>query len=304
MPVEHPDPNITPPADPAERAWRYMDFTKFVSLISRRELYFCNLEVLAKSDPHEGLLSHPNYRHREWNTIADLTPEEYKTIIFDEARFSSEESKRVQFESHRNSREYWLRRRFYDRRTFSVNCWHLNSDESAAMWMQHAGGGHGIAITSSYNNIIEALADAKERTFVGMVKYLDWNTEPVDITIMLPFSKRRSFNYENELRIVYRDLTIQEPIEIACQKLSDHRMDHLYRRIATPINWDMIEEEVKSVKYELGYYIPVKLDTLINEIYVSPTSPKWFLEVVEEVCNKFGVVSKPHRSDLLSSPIR
>jgi hypothetical protein len=164
MPVEHPHPNITPPADPAERAWRYMDFAKLVSLTLRRELYFCNLERLATIDPHEGLLSHPNYRHREWNTIADLTPEEYKAIIFDETRFDSEESKRVQFESHRNAREYRLRRRFYDRRTLLVNCWHLNSDESAAMWMQCAAGGQGVAITSSYNNIVEVLADTKERT--------------------------------------------------------------------------------------------------------------------------------------------
>ena len=71
------------------------------------------------------------------------------------------------------------------------------------MWMQYAGGGHGIAITSSYNNIIEALADAEERTYVGMVKYLDWHNEPVDNTFIMPFSKRRSFSYENELRIVY-----------------------------------------------------------------------------------------------------
>jgi hypothetical protein len=210
MPVAHPHPLITAPADPDERAWRYMDFATFVSLISRGELYFCNLEFLAKSDPHEGLLSHPNYRHREWNTIADLTPDEYKAIIFDEMRFSSDESKRIQFESHRNAREYFLRRRFYDRRTLSVNCWHLNSDESAAMWMQYAAGGYGIAITSSYKKIIEALADAKERLFVGMVKYLDWNSEPVDDTFVLPFNKRRSFDYEKELRIVYLDLNIQE----------------------------------------------------------------------------------------------
>ena len=281
-----------------------MDFAKFVSLISRRELYLCNLEILAKIDPHEGLLSHPNYRHREWIAISDLTPEEYKAIIFDETRFSSDESKRVQFESHRNAREYWLRRRFYDRRTLSVNCWHLNNDKSAAMWMQYAAGGQGIAITSSHKNIIEALADAKERTFVGMVKYLDWNSEPVDNTSLFPFSKRRSFNYENELRIVYWDLPTQEKINALCQRLSQHTMDHLYKKITTPINWGMIEEEVENVKYEPGYYIPVKLDTLINEIYVAPTSPDWFLDVVEEVCKKFDLMRKPRRSDLLSSPIR
>jgi hypothetical protein len=304
MPVEHPHPNITAPTNPDERVWRYMDFAKFVSLIAQRELYFCNLEVLAKADPHEGLLSHPNYRHREWNNIADLTSEEYKIIIFDETRLNTEESKRVQFESTRNSREYWCRRRLYDRRTLFVNCWHLNSYESAAMWMQYADGGHGIAITSSYENIIEALADAKERLFVGLVKYLDWNSGPVDNTVLFPYSKRRSFDYEKELRIVYWDLDIQEPINALCQKLSNHTMDHLYRRITTPIDWTMIENEVAKVKYEQGRYITVKLDTLIRDIYVAPTSPDWFLEVIEEVCKKFSVARKPKRSDLLSSPIR
>jgi hypothetical protein len=66
----------------------------------------------------------------------------------------------------------------------------------------------------------------------------------------------------------------------------------------------MIEEEVENVTYEQGYYIPVKLETLINEIYVSPTSPNWFLDVVKEVCNKFDIKKKPYRSDLLSSPVR
>ena len=303
MPVEH-HPNITAPADPDERVWRYMDFVKFISLLSRNALYCSNLEVLAATDPHEGLLSHANYRHREWNTIADLTPDEYKAIIFDEARFNSDESKRVQFESTRNSREYWCRRRLYDRRTLFVSCWHLNGDESAAMWMQYATGGQGIAITSSYKDIIEALADAKERLVAGCVKYLDWSSEPVDNTMLFPFSKRRSFDYERELRIVYWDLTIQEPINALCKTLSNHTMDRLYRRITTPIDWTMIEKEAEKVTYERGRYIPVKLDTLIKEVYVSPTSPDWVLEVVEQVCNKFSFPRKPRRSDLLSSPIR
>src|SRR2546427_8113985 len=55
------------------RIWCYLNTSR-----SRDELYFCNLEVLAKSDPHEGLLSQPNYRHRQWYTISDLTPEEHK----------------------------------------------------------------------------------------------------------------------------------------------------------------------------------------------------------------------------------
>ena len=66
----------------------------------------------------------------------------------------------------------------------------------------------------------------------------------------------------------------------------------------------MLEEDVAKVRYEPGLYISVNLDTLINKIYVAPTSPDWFLDVVNEVCHKFYVARKPRRSDLLSSPIR
>ena len=107
MPVE-PNPYAQTPVNPSEKAWRYMDFAKFVSLISRQDLFLCNLEVLATSDPHEGMLSAPNYRHRKWNAISDLTNEEHIAMFF---THMDAEQQRIQFESQRNSREYWVRRR-------------------------------------------------------------------------------------------------------------------------------------------------------------------------------------------------
>jgi hypothetical protein len=79
---------------------------------------------------------------------------------------------------------------------------------------------------------------------------------------------------------------------------------YLYRRISTPINWDLIEDEINSVKYMPGIYIPVDINILIDEIYVAPTSPDWFLEVIQTVCEKFSLGRIPRRSDLLSSPMR
>jgi hypothetical protein len=152
--------------------------------------------------------------------------------------------------------------------------------------------------------IIEAFAHAKEHIFVGMVKYLDWNKEPVDNSFVLPFSKRASFASEQELRIAYWDQNVQEKVNALCQKLSRHTMDHLYRRIAGSIDWNLIEDEVSKVPYIPGLYVPVDIEKLVNEIYVSPTSPDWFLEVVSAVCDKFSLKRAPVRSDLLSSPIR
>jgi hypothetical protein len=294
--------NLLSPIPDQQRVWRYMDFAKFISLLSKRALYFCNLEILAKNDPHDGLLSHPNYRHREWNAISDLTPEEHK-LVFGYEEMTGEKQ-RIQFESQRNSREYWLRRRFYDRRCLSVNCWHANTFESAAMWTQYVRGGEGIAVTSTYARIIDALAQAEQRVFCGMVRYLDWSSEPVDNSFMLPFSKRASFAHENELRLVYWDLEVQSTINELCGRLAQHTYDHLYRRISGPINWALIEQDVERVQYVPGIYVSVELDRLIDEIYVSPASPDWFLEVVSEVCQRFSFGRTPLRSDLLSSPVR
>jgi hypothetical protein len=158
MPVES-NSDLSVPADLSERVWRYMDLAKLVSLISKGELYFCNLEVLGKSDPHEGLLSQPNYRHRQWRTISDITPEEQRVIFL---KPMNPEESRIQFESHRNCRDYWLRRRFYDRRTFFVNCW---------LWTQYSTGGPGVAITSSYKRIVDALKNAPQGVLTGKVTW-------------------------------------------------------------------------------------------------------------------------------------
>ncbi len=40
------------PANESERIWRYMDFTKFVSMLHSESLFFCRADKL--SDPFEG----------------------------------------------------------------------------------------------------------------------------------------------------------------------------------------------------------------------------------------------------------
>jgi hypothetical protein len=295
------NPFAKPPLNPKEKAWRYMDFAKFVSLISRRELFLCNLEGLAKDDPHDGLLSAPNYRHRQWKTIADLSKQERKDMF---SKPITGEKERIQFESQRNSREYWVRRRFYDRRTLLVNCWHLNDYESGAMWSQYALNGLGIAVTSSFPRLCESLAPATDRFFVGTVQYLDWDKQAVDNTSMLPFSKRMSYQHERELRIVYWDLEVQQPLNVTFERLCNHMMDHLFRRITGDINWKLVEKEAEAIPYKAGMYVPITLETLIDEVYVSPTAPDWFLDIVQRVCKQFNLSITPRRSDILSAPIR
>jgi hypothetical protein len=121
---------------------------------------------------------------------------------------------------------------------------------------------------------------------------------------MLPFSKRMSYQHEKELRIVYWDLEVQEPLNVTFQRLSSHMMDHLYRRITGEINWTLVEKEAEAVPYKAGMYVPIALETLLDEVYVSPTAPDWFLDIVQRVCKQFKLSITPKRSDILSAPIR
>ena len=50
------------PDNPDAKIWRYLDFTKFLSMLEDRSLYFCRLDILAEIDPYEGLYTNLNAR--------------------------------------------------------------------------------------------------------------------------------------------------------------------------------------------------------------------------------------------------
>jgi len=79
MPIEQ-HPSLTP-LDNTGRIWRYMDFPKYLSMLDKSSLYFCHVETLAQTDPHEGMLAQPNFRHRNWKELKDLSPLVRRSLI-------------------------------------------------------------------------------------------------------------------------------------------------------------------------------------------------------------------------------
>lgn len=76
------------------------------------------------------------------------------------------------------------------------------------------------------------------------------------------FYKRQSFKYEEEARVVVFNLNEK---------------------------WGT---RFQAVETEGGVYIKIKIDNLIDEIYVAPNSPDWFQELVENVI-KLYTMNKP-----------
>jgi hypothetical protein len=64
--------SFVPPEASEHKTWRYMDFTKFVSMLARKSLYFTNLKKLSKNDPFEGLLPDTFFQFRSWKTVEDI----------------------------------------------------------------------------------------------------------------------------------------------------------------------------------------------------------------------------------------
>lgn len=175
-------PTFLQPESENIKVWRYLDFTKFLSLIDSSCLYFTRVDKF--DDPFEG----------SW---PKLNVEE-KLIVSGEHKENGQKSfLEVRDEKSSDFNKNWLR-------YIAVNCWHENEHESAAMWKLYLKSNEGIAIQSTYDRLKKSIID-RECVYLGRVKYIDYEAEfmKTNSNILGPFvHKRKSFEYEKEIRVV------------------------------------------------------------------------------------------------------
>ncbi|UOV01697.1 DUF2971 domain-containing protein [Pseudoxanthomonas mexicana] len=231
-------PAIDTPADETI-LWRYMNLERFLALLHARALYLARLDSFV--DPWEGV----------WpNTVVQALKSEagefshYGTIL--------EAAAKLKYGSF-------------------VSCWHASSTESAALWDLYSGKS-GVAIRSTVKALKRALSFPAS-FFIGSVRYLDFDKEavPVGNMLVLPFLKRKSFEHEKEVRVLYWD--------------------------PKRVDWNNPEAG------ESGIAMEVDPAVLIDEVYLSPASPDWLLKPLEELCVKFGFDVPVIRSSLYDKQV-
>jgi len=221
--------------------WRYVPLAQLLSLLEHRALWFARLDKL--KDPYEGVPTKPQIDDL-WKIPAELPVEER--------------------EHGRRIAEYYTRilsRGSHD--LLFVSCWHVNDDESAAMWRVYAHSGEGIAIKSSFERFRDSFDDTKQVVYGGMIEYVDFASyrPTTDNLFARATLKRRSFIHEQEFRGI----------------------------VMHPTN-------------EPGIPVPVDLDRLISEIYVSPTADPWYAPLMQRMCARYGVKVEVRQSELLRHP--
>lgn len=260
-----------------------MDFTKYVSMLDSGGLYFSRADLLG--DAFEGTSSQGNIK---------LRPQVYKELLesldlerLDKADPPNQDSymqEAVQWaEQPRQMRAVTMK---YYRQWFYVNSWHMNEHESAAMWRLYAKTEEAIAIQTTYARLRDCLPSEVDvrgygpvNIYIGEVQYIDYDTDWMpEWNLLQPIvHKRKSFEHERELRAVIFD-----------SSSASRPGDTTYSR----------------KNQSVGLPVEVSLNDLIEAVYVAPTAPSWFRDLVAAITGKFGLAHKPViRSSLGQDPV-
>lgn len=180
----------------SNKLWRFMDLSKFISLLSTRKLYFARLDQF--EDPFEtakGIIE----REKEWNKFyqefcfsAVKSTESFtgKTVS-DEQAFT--QSVRLLSELKHAS--------INETKTTFASCWHENEFESEAMWKLYVKDLHqGVAIQTTFERLNNSLGKLID---IGRINYIDYCKQFVGINESFWY-KRKSFEHENEVRAIIR----------------------------------------------------------------------------------------------------
>jgi hypothetical protein len=229
--------------DDSQRIWRYMDFSKYVDLVTASELHFTRADRL--EDPYDcsGM------------------------------QFLGEQHKKLS-STHPQMRERDCQVNTFDRLFVYVNCWHIGDVESAALWRLYSENRHEtIAIQTTIGKLKAEKEGKWPRDIIRMcqVRYDPQNGgKPIGSGRLFSSSgwesivyKRPSFVHERELRaFVFQ----------GCDKLRESNTLRNESHLA-----ELMEKRPRYIR------IPIIPSRLIEKVYVSPHAKELFVELAKRV---------------------
>ena len=224
------NPNIKLP-DPDTIIWKYLDLSKFLDLLLSGKLFMSRSDKF--EDQYEGTFSEPTF-------------EEIKKLAIDNPEFLN------YYKTHREK--------------VAVSSWHINEYESFAMWQIFTQNSEGLAIQSTIGRLQKAVNPEKSfNQYIGEVNYIDYKKEyiPFDDSFFPFLFKRKSFQYEREVRII-------------------------------------TDTSQSNLKLNYGLKINVDIDQLIEKMYIHPKSENWYKKLVIELVERLGFGFEIGKSDLES----
>ncbi len=217
-----------------------MDLAKLVSILVDKSLFFPSGKTLSVQDKFEG---QPTYAEVDQvNTLATPPPPEEIKTYEDQVLAAFNEAAPADRMQQMKTIE----------KIAFFHCWHMNDDESDAMWKVYDPGRTGVAIQSTVGKLRSSLAATDKSVYMGKIRYCkDPGDSPpnTNIYVWRFFRKRMAFQHEKELRAVVID---------------------------------------KTQAGQPGVKIPVNLDELIGRVVISPYAEPWIAPLVKTLASRLG----------------
>lgn len=267
------DPSkITSNIKPEQKLWRYMSLEKLIDILSKKQIFFTPLSSYVNSDPFEGLVPKialqpfvdmgSNYIDEQKKILIETKKKLFENIVLDNKGWSTiHEALDYLHQQNINRRKSEIEKAFLNlKKVIVINCWHQNETESEAMWRLYSDNNKGVAIQTTFSNLIESIND--DRVYFSEVKYIDFYDETLsknDVEFFngkfsLPLLKRKAFQHEHEARLFF----------------------------------------ARDINEEDGYVpdlIDIDITKLISKIYISPYCSELYANSVRNIVEKFGIKS-------------
>lgn len=213
--------------------WRYLSLEKFLSLLNDRQLFFTRHDFFFDSE--EGKMSKKD---------KELYDEVVPGIS-------------VRMENDRYGCCY-------------INCWVMSEVELYLMWSTYSSLDKGIAVKTTVGNLIDSLDANDDRDiYISSVGYIDYDNEYTfdksggsANNLARYFCKRKYFQQEKELRLVYYDYKAK------------------------------IDDDIAGLNFS------VSLETLIDEIWIAPQANEWYEELINKELKLHGINKSIKRSQI------
>lgn len=263
--------------DEERTVWRYISLPQLLSILDKESLYFTRVEEF--NDPFEGELPQKNKEMLD-SQDSDIEMPEYTRIDGD---YKYEGSKHVRWDSYIKNKISKIK--LFQKISF-VNCWHLKKHETVAMWDTNIPGPEGVAIKSTVGDLRDAFDAFEENdVLIGKVNYIDYKNDAIpEDHILRPFTyKRQGFEHESELRAVVTSPPLKGYPDFVGKGQGD----------IIPFDWDDLD---------VGKYIEIDIETLIEEIRLSPNESDWHADILNSVINDMGADFSVKGSVLNATP--
>lgn len=250
--------------------WRYIDFYKFFSLLEKKALFFCKVKHFI--DNWEG--AHPlNEIQFLKRTLEQQSRRENQTL---------EEFEKSKVESFNN----WQWGFDYQTNINYINSWSISAHENMALWKLYVKGEKGIAIKSNELSFKNSFKGEEKDIHMSKIIYINYS---------------RDYFYQGEIPKKEKSFQFQNLYAPYVHKRNHFAYENEYRALISLHN----DDDGKHLeRIESGVFVPVDLNILIEEIYISPNSTKDFLISVQNLLELFKISKRVRFSELDDQPYK